>query len=138
MIAVKYIFGEIYPRWGILQKVLACLLVNFVLFIEGVACLHNFLQDYNGERSSGISTGIQVFHDDHNNNGTITYGAGDYCPSTICRCSNIKKNDRFKGLHIKDWIMNILRDYGLSCPKKNRWYVDKHTLFNIKLHLNFL
>ena len=120
-------------RWGIFWKRLKYSLENATLIIEGSIRLHNFLVDY---RESYVIIDEEteeksLFTEDARNSRECTMVVGDDV-GVRGNISNSEKDQRYKGLKLRDSLRLSLVDHDIHRPRKEEYFDDD----NIHVHRN--
>ena len=126
-ITVECAFGEIDLRWGIFWKRLTCSLDHASVIIEGAMRIHNFIVDYREEHCDN-GTGVtdrRIFTEDINNNGGDVMVVGDDHRDKGRKFNN-EKEDRLKGLQLRDKLRISLMNHDMHRSRKEDWVVDEN------------
>ena len=127
-ITVECAFGEIDLRWGIFWKRLSCSLEHATVIIEGAMRIHNFLVDYRDEhcdREQELNE-RSIFTDDIANSDALVMVVGNDVGAGG-RVSNQDKNNRHRGMQIRDQLRISLMDHDMHRARKDEWVEDENT-----------
>ena len=99
---------------GIFWKILSCSLDHTSVIIEGEMRLHSFLVDYRDEYCDKEKEANErrIFTEDMENSGSMIMVVGNDVGITG-RISNQKKNDRHRGMQLKDKLRIFLMKHDM-------------------------
>ena len=127
-ITVECVFGEINMRWRIFWNPLACSLNHVAIIIEGTMSLHKYVVEYRDTDFPPSGTDIErhIFQDNCTNSTKCPIIAGNNNTRHSVRPSNDNRDQRLKGLRLRDKLRLALKDHELYHPRKEEWDYDKN------------
>ena len=106
---------------------MTCSLDHASVIIEGAMRLHNFIVDYRDEHCN-TDTGVtdrRIFTEDISNNGAMVMVVGDD-QRDKGRKSNDEKENRLKGLQLRDRLRISLMNHDMHRASREEWSGDEN------------